>query len=92
MTSHRGGVPSVEKIARWKKEGHMSDDIKQEAPRTEIISSREPLNVLRIEVSDKIRERECADQRNEQGPEWEQRSLDFPLHSWDFLLPVVPQL
>ena len=28
-------------------------------------------------MSDKIRERECADQCNEQGPEREQHSLDF---------------
>lgn len=32
VTSRRGGVGSVEKIAQWKKEGHIRDDIEQETP------------------------------------------------------------
>ena len=70
-TSGRGGAGLIEKIAQRKKEDHISDDIKQETPRAEIVRSREPLNVLPMGVSDKIRERECADQCNEYGPERE---------------------
>lgn len=43
----------------------------------EIVSGRDPLNVLPMGMSDKIRERECADQCNDQAPERKEGSLDF---------------
>ncbi len=53
------------------------------------------MNVLPMGMSDKICERECADQCNEQGPEREQRSLDFshmtrhtPHRPFGFLAPA----